>query len=139
MNNGKPVRTEAGLMLSVAQGGRNAILFCITQDLIKGYEAVTGWLAENAGYKITSLSAQAVNINAQLAPGVTGFGITAIAERVLLDKDGPDRDALAFQLQETLTYARERLTDTHDDPELVRNLVVSRLSGALDLVNEYLS
>jgi hypothetical protein len=62
---------------SVSIGGSNAIIFILTTDLVKGYEALTDWLAKTVRWKIYSLSVQPV---AMQSVAGHGFGITAILQ-----------------------------------------------------------
>lgn len=78
------IKAPAGskiVSFNAVEGGRNAIIFIVTQDVVQGYAAVTDWLQQNEAYRIHSISAQVVQMNNPLMPQpVGGFGITAILE-----------------------------------------------------------
>lgn len=78
-NNGGQPANPSGV--TVAMGGRNAILFILTRDLLAGYALVAQWLQENGQFRIYSLVAQPVNLTTPIVgQAAQGFGITVICE-----------------------------------------------------------
>jgi hypothetical protein len=62
-------------------GGKNAILWILTGDLVGGYKAVTDWIEFHklAQWVILSMNVNPVQLNSPIqGANVTGFGITVV-------------------------------------------------------------
>lgn len=99
----------------VSQGGKNAILFILTMDLVKGYDQVTEWLEANPGFVLNSVAAQAVQLATSThimgAPPPQGFGITAICSRVFDQSGYFDTKVFIARMEENLSYIKDCLAD----------------------------